>query len=283
MKLTGNFPEMMEPLTSIPTQSSRGCHYDGLVNTMRAKLTDKLGEVYGSAYDWRSISLGWQQALIRLGFVPSLNRWNNPIEPADKVAACDRLISRLQESHQLEYADNYGEPGYTDPDRGILFCNWNDVPQPVQDFLESQGYELEWQDEWYIHYEQGATAYRTSPDSHGWTCQVKYCDGYVLTPKDDISEWIDECKSEDKADLHSHLPDWVNSSDLEEHGYFVEDEELEVSMHYASNETPTSIVSKLQKRFKSNFESVLFQVNYAEQFATGYRVYVRLNDWEDSE
>ena len=284
MKLLEQYPEMIEPMTTIPPQSRHNYHHDDLINNMRGKLQAKLSEVYGSTYDWRTISLGWQQALVRLGFVPSLNRWNNPIEPADKDAAASRLIERLTESHYLEFADSYGEPGYTDPEKGILFANWNDVPKSAQEFLESQGYELEWSDEWYVHYDSSPTkAYRTSPDSYQWTSQIKYCDdGYVLTPECDISDWIDECKCEGKNDTYSCLPDWVKPDDLKEYGYFDSEEKLEASMHYPTD-SPTDIVAKLQEEFKSNFDSVLFQITCAEQFASHYRVFIRSNDWEGCE
>lgn len=72
-------------------------------------------------------------------------------------------------SLQLDWADEYGEPGYTKPEKGILFCNWNSIPQALQDRLEVQGYELKWGDEWYVDTGRSpCKAWRTQPDSWRW-------------------------------------------------------------------------------------------------------------------
>ena len=39
-----------------------------------------------------------------------------------------------------EWANEYGEPGYSSPERGIILANWNDVSGEMQDELESAGY-----------------------------------------------------------------------------------------------------------------------------------------------
>ena len=37
----------------------------------------------------------------------------------------------------------YGEPGYTDPKKLILFADWNKAPTYIQEGLERRGYALE--------------------------------------------------------------------------------------------------------------------------------------------
>ena len=61
----------------------------------------------------------------------------------------------------------YGEPGYTDPKKLILFANWNRVPTYIQEGLERRGYALEYMDEWVRDYESDK-AYRCVADSHSW-------------------------------------------------------------------------------------------------------------------
>src|SRR5215831_14773837 len=83
------------------------------------------------------------------------------------------------EHYYIEWCSHYGEPGYTDPEKGILFANWNDVPKELSDSLEAEGFELEWSDEWIISHETDK-AYRSSPDCYSWTPY------YVLTDDGEV-------------------------------------------------------------------------------------------------
>jgi hypothetical protein len=117
---------------------------------------------------------------------------------------------------QLDYASEYGEPGYTAPARGILFCNWNDVPEALQDRLEGQGYALEWSDEWYVDSDNSpCKAWRSEPDHMGWESRVRYLDGDVITPDSDPQEWIDSSLNEQDTPL----PSWFDDSELEARGF----------------------------------------------------------------
>lgn len=58
------------------------------------------------------------------------------------------------------------EPGYV-KDAKRLLANWNHFDQEFQSWLEGQGYELEWSDEWTPCSECGGLI-RMSPDSYGW-------------------------------------------------------------------------------------------------------------------
>ena len=51
----------------------------------------------------------------------------------------EQALEYLQEKHDCQYALAYGEPGYSDPEKGILFANWNPIPKRMLDWLESQG------------------------------------------------------------------------------------------------------------------------------------------------
>ena len=81
----------------------------------------------------------------------------------------------------LDYVGAYGEPGYS-AKRGIFFANWNIVPKAICQLLEREGFDYEWSDEWYVDHENDK-AYRTQPDSHGWTTSITITeDGEILTP-----------------------------------------------------------------------------------------------------
>ena len=71
------------------------------------------------------------------------------------------------EIDNLGFAPCYIEPGYTPPEKGVLFANWNYFPRNIDTILESYGYAVEWSDEWATCQECGG-AVRTSPDSWGW-------------------------------------------------------------------------------------------------------------------
>lgn len=179
-----------------------------------------------------------------------------------------RLV--LERAHsELEYADTYGEPGYTDPERGILFANWNKVSRALCDRLEAQGYALEWSDEWHVDYDRSPIkAYRTSPDSHGWESRVRYCDGYVLTPDDDVEEWLADSLNDNRRPL----PSWFDESELESRGFAVlEGRDKEVGFYPGQNDEPQKFTPALTAR---GLDFVL-QITGRGQFDVAYRVWTR--------
>lgn len=118
--------------------------------------------------------------------------------------------------HQLESADEYGEPGYGPAEKGILFCNWNNIPKSLQDRLEAQGYMMEWSDEWYVDGGRSPVkAWRTQPDHRGWESRTRLIDGDILTPDDDPQEWIDSSLNEES----NPLPSWFDESELALRGF----------------------------------------------------------------
>lgn len=67
----------------------------------------------------------------------------------------------------------YAEPGYSQPRSGIVLADWNGVAQCVQDFLEAEGYELEWDDEW-AACERCGKLVRIQPNSWMWSPFYKF-------------------------------------------------------------------------------------------------------------
>lgn len=112
---------------------------------------------------------------------------------------------------ECEYADEYGEPGYS-TEKGILLCNWNDIPKSLQTRLEAQGYALEWSDEWYVDTDNSpCKAWRTTGDSMGWEPRIRAMDGYMITPDSDPQEWIDSSTNDES----NTLPSWFDTAHLE--------------------------------------------------------------------
>lgn len=122
---------------------------------------------------------------------------------------------------EIEFACEYGEPGYGPAPKGILFTDWNHVPKSLQDRLEAQGVKLEWSDEWYVDSDESPSkAWRTEGDSMGWEPRTRCMDGYMITPDSDAQEWIDSSLNEP----HEPLSRWFDTSELETRGFVMMDD-----------------------------------------------------------
>ena len=193
------------------------------------------------------------------------------------------LMEELSDSGDLEYCTEYGERGYTKPTQGVLFANWNDRDSNVQDCLEANGYELEWSDEWVIDYNNDK-AYRTSPSSYHWQCLVHYKDnGELLTPDDDLSDWV-ECMAIDgpmdsiKA-INSDVMALLDG-DVTELGYTLlndTDNAYECGFHTGQNDNPKEIAAGYFKAIK-DLESIVFVLAESSQFYIKFAVYGLIND-----
>src|SRR5258706_1446726 len=176
----------------------------------------------------------------------------------------------------FEQCNNYGEKGYTSPEKGILFANWNDVPKRILDGLQKQGFELEWSDEWYIDYDNDK-AWRTSPDSYGWVCSIAFKDnGKVLTPDDDISDWIEYCQitKNNNLDRLAALPDFFTKEQIEKQEWIQKEQVYENGFHAYQTDDP----KKITKELLETYESIMFQIYSQGQFDTHFVVYVKDND-----
>ena len=177
---------------------------------------------------------------------------------------------------QVDYANEYGEPGYTPAQRGVLLSNWNRISKNLQKRLEAQGYELEWSDEWTIDYEARdaedkptTKAYRTSADSHGWESRVRLCESDYLFPDNDPQEWIDDALNDDNRPL----PSWFEDSELEQRGFAVmAGNDKEVGFHPGQNETPDK--AGIPALRDQGYDTLL-QITDRGQFDTRYRVWTR--------
>jgi hypothetical protein len=184
------------------------------------------------------------------------------------------ILDYLRDNHYMEGCTAYGERGYSNPELGILFADWNPISRTVQDYLEEAGYALEWSDEWYVDHENDK-AWRTSGNSYHWVCSVRFCDGYVLTPDDDISAWIDECAVDSPNDVISTLPDWITPDDILEQGYELFADNLENGFHPGQTDNPQDVT---KKALASGAQSVLFRISEHSQFYVVFECYVMKGD-----
>jgi hypothetical protein len=184
----------------------------------------------------------------------------------------NRKISKaceyLAEKHYAEFAPAYGEPGYSDPELGIILADWNNIPRGLADWLEKCGYSLEWSDEWTIH---GDKAYRTEPDCYLWECQLILSDdGEWIGPDEGASCAIDECSMTDKGHPARLLPPWVSPADLTDEGFTVFRPDQETGFHPGQTDNPADCA---RAAFEQGADSVVFRRTEQSQF------YVRWECW----
>lgn len=157
----------------------------------------------------------------------------------------DIVLDALQNRWDAQWCSYYGEPGYSDPARGVILANWNDIPKWVGDYLEAAGFECEWSDEWWIDSNRDK-AYRTEPSSYGWrptaVLAPEECD--YLTPDDGAAEAIEAFASE-CAGTVSAVPYWVTDEDLEEAGFVQHEGRFERGFHPGQTDDPVKIARAL--------------------------------------
>ena len=178
------------------------------------------------------------------------------------------ILDYLTEKHYLESCGQYGEDGYNDPETGILFCDWNDIAQITQDYLEEAGFDLEWSDQWYVDYDKDK-AWRTNPDCYSWQCQLHYTEGEIITPDDEPIVWFEALKVTDPAQPISAAPSSIDLESL--------DELTEVNEEYEKGfESMDDDPQKIAAHFLGleGVESVVFQLTESSQFYIKFRVFI---------
>jgi hypothetical protein len=99
--------------------------------------------------------------------------------PAYCYDGADRIRRVKSEIENMGYANDYAEPGYETPERGILFANWNLFCTEAVTLCERMGFAIEWSDEWSTCGDCGR-AVRTSPDSYAWELSFVLDEGELL-------------------------------------------------------------------------------------------------------
>jgi len=155
-----------------------------------------------------------------------------------RQARFEKLLQICQDADmEVNWYEGYAEPGYDDPEFGVLTGNWNDktrwnpktktselidsTPSRVAALFEKfGGVELEWEDEWY-GCEDCNKLIRTSADSMCWRPSYAFVGDCTILCAD--------CLARDPEDLLESLagtdkPLEIGSIDLEEHGWLLVDE-----------------------------------------------------------
>jgi hypothetical protein len=153
---------------------------------------------------------------------------------------------------EVQFTDRYAEPGYSKPEAGIAFGNWNtvsrwdsetrksedldDIMPRLADVLEKLGFELEWCDEWTTCPECGA-AVRTQANSYSW--RPSHVDGVCLDCLDGESHLQDLEGEANRCNV-------VSSIHPSEHGYSLIKDRFEHGFHYGQDADPKLIAELLE-------------------------------------
>lgn len=184
------------------------------------------------------------------------------------------LCERHVRSNYVRACAEYGEPGYDQPARGILFADWNDCPQWLQNGLERRGFALEWEDEW-VEADETSKAYRTSPTSYGWTpyyvirndCEI--IGGDEIENDSDMQAWyVDEYLLNNSR--HANIFRGVS---LEKHGFAKFNGTYETGFHPGQNDEPKAVLAHIRREMPNH--DVVFSIDSCGQFDTMWTAWTR--------
>lgn len=182
-------------------------------------------------------------------------------------------VRRANEAiENLEWSKEYAEPGYTNPDKAILFANWNIFSNDATNLLEKYGYDIQWSDEWSTCGDCGK-AVRTSPDSYGWQpsyvimndCEI-VC---IECLKDDPTDYLQSIEDNPKQALN------LRGIDPSQHGYELIKGEFESGMHQGQNDKPEKIFAEL---VQAGHKRILFSVDTVGQFDMQFSVWKHIQE-----
>lgn len=210
--------------------------------------------------------------ILRVGYVPASVE---SLALADAITGTltaqamhrQRMEQALSEIENMNYAQAYAEPGYSDPEKGILFADWNIFPRGVDSILEAYGYAIEWQDEW-TTCGNCSKAVRTSADSYDWQPSYTLADGELTC--NECQDWPAYLESiEDNANSAC-----VAACDPSEHGYerISDKAEYENGWHEGMNDDPRKILKALQAK---GYEHIVFRISETSQFYITFEVWQR--------
>ena len=180
----------------------------------------------------------------------------------------------LADKHFASFGDSYGEPGYSNNERGIILANWNNIPRGLADWLEKCGFSLEWSDEWEVI---DGKVYRTHADSYSWEPSIALTDdGKLLTPDDSASDWIEYFQLTADGQPIKWLPSWIPTDELTQCGFtLANDNPFESGWFSGQDANPNAIA---REAFKNGADTVVFRKLENSQFYCRFECWIRRED-----
>tara|TARA_R110000824_G_scaffold33431_1_gene107135 strand:- start:39 stop:935 length:897 start_codon:yes stop_codon:yes gene_type:complete len=188
-------------------------------------------------------------------------------------------------NEHISDASDYAEPGYSldDEKMPILLANWNAetrwnnetresetlsrVMPLLGELAENNGCSIEWSDEWQVC--ECRKAFRTSPDSHGWTMYGAIISGeYVCGDcvKEDPTEYFEEIEGDPTKAIT------IVGINPEDHNYVrVNSEPFEHGLYGGQDASPQAISEILRS---VEIDTFLFSIDGTGQFDLRFSVYV---------
>ncbi len=202
-------------------------------------------------------------------------------------SVCQTEQCRWQiDSIQFHY-DGYQEPGYTDPENGVIATgNWNNITEwkekekeegrgqfiTVDDTMgrlsaifEKMGIELEWEDEW-TTCEECNGLLRTCPDSYSWTPSYVQDEGSTL-----CMECLDPQEHLENLERNAKTCNCIGQIDPAEHGYLLIQDGFEHGFHQGMDASPQKIAALLEENGVTRY---LFHIAEQSQFYSTFSVYL---------
>lgn len=203
----------------------------------------------------------------------------------------NRILGEALDNGDVEsYANEYAEPGYDNPEKAILFANWNpksfgdlntgkgavpSVASRLAPIAEKLGYALEWSDEWSTCGDCGR-AVRTSADSYSWKphfallheCELVCADCIIEDPEDYIFRLInnpESCITFDGIDLGE-----MGFREYNAQSY-------QTGWHPGQNDNPRDVMNEIQRLHGPDTE-VVFVLDSTSQFDSRWSAWFRAGD-----
>ncbi len=176
------------------------------------------------------------------------------------------FVSMLMDDDFIkDKASEYGEPGYTkgSDDNTIITANWNGLSSGIYDIIESNGFDMEWSDEWVCDCNENKL-YRSQPDSYSWEPSFFYDDYGLYGIADNEELYIESMINKSHALLSAKV-------DLEKHGFVDLEEICRETGWYGTVEDPEEVFD----RYDNEYEEMVVQTCSISQFAVNWKVWGR--------
>jgi hypothetical protein len=192
----------------------------------------------------------------------------------------DRIVGDGYKDIQL-YFEGYAEPGYSDPECGIIaLANWNHYEREAR-LLEALGVEIEWSDEWAMCDDCNKLV-RTSPDSYCWMRSYWMDDDCYIQCEECIDKdpeaYIEWCEGDPLKAITIQL-------DLEEHGYKMLEGDFQRGFHEHQDDDPREIAKSLEEK---GVDRYVFTLDSVGQFDADFSIWVhksqfdKITNWDEA-
>lgn len=186
----------------------------------------------------------------------------------------------LSDNSDFFICDKCADYPHDIPDAGILIGNWNNVSDRLQDYLDQAGFDLFYDDEYIIDYND-STCYRICADSYDWKPLYilnDWTNGEIIPIKDieqdpDLADEyiIDYLMNNDRAVSKADI-----EKDLDRLGFKSIEDQFESGFHYGQTDDPRKIL----KHYNDLGYDLVFSGYDSSQFYITFKAHIRPVNYE---